>query len=148
MKFKIFLNLDTKIKVKCRNGFFENENLLEEYISQNPDRITDEQIQILQAFKKKIKGKFIILKCLTHHAILLNIDNNQFYTVKALGEPFTNFFDYLPVLVEAAIIPFKGKIVYDGFMFQQSLIGPGIKRNLLEDYKEAKREKKIITAIV
>ena len=48
---------------------------------------------------------------------------------------------YLPVLTQTMLIPFKGVIVYDGLMTSYNIsFGPGIRRNLNEDFKEAKTQ--------
>lgn len=47
--------------------------------------------------------------------------------------------------VEAVLLPFKGKIIYDGlFQARNIFFGGGIKRNLKESYMKAKQNNRII----
>ncbi|HRH61226.1 MAG TPA: hypothetical protein PL045_11680, partial [Chitinophagaceae bacterium] len=99
-------------------------------------------------FTKKVRGEFIILKCLTHHAIFMDAANKNFYAVKALSDPFTLFFERFPVHVITTLIPFKNKIIYDGFFQAPGIYyGRNIAGELHEDYKTAKCNKAIITRL-
>ena len=142
---KKFLDLNLKIKFKCREAIFNNEDLIDEYIASNFDHLTDEQIKIVNGFKMKVKSNFVILKCLTNHAIFIDSNDNKFYAVKALTDPFDTFFHKFPVYTSTALIPFKDKIIYDGF-FQSSgiYIGPNLTKRMAEEFKIAKQNKKII----
>jgi Domain of unknown function (DUF6398) len=54
----------------------------------------------------------------------------------------------LPVLIEAVLLPFKGKIVYDGLMTGYRIsFGSGIRRLLNESFKAAKARHGIVTAL-
>ncbi|MHB0960757.1 MAG: hypothetical protein ACYC0X_32730 [Pirellulaceae bacterium] len=55
---------------------------------------------------------------------------------------------YLSRLVTAVLLPFKGKIIYDGLVSGYNItFGGGIKRSLHDDYKEAKEAFGIITSL-
>jgi hypothetical protein len=146
--FDKFVDLDLKIKAECGDKFIESDNLLDDYLSLNFDRLTTEQISILTGFKKKITGDFIIYKCLTNFAIFLNTKDNKFYAVKALGDSFDDFFDKFLVLIKTTILPYNGKIIYDGFIKSSGVyFGSGITSTMRDDYKEAKKNNQILTTI-
>lgn len=148
LSLKKFLNLDFQIKFKCRESVFGDENIIEEYIASNFDHLTTDQIKILAGFKKKIRSNFVIFKCLTNYAIFIDTKDNRFYAVKALGDPFDTFFDHFPVYISTTLIPFKGKIIYDGFIQSSGVYyGPNMTETMNEDYKKAKRIKKILTSL-
>lgn len=145
---KKFLNLDFQIKLKCREFLFEHENLIDEYIASNFDHLTTDQIKILAGFKKKIRSSFVIFKCLTNYAIFIDTKDNKFYAVKALGDSFDTFFDNFPVNISTTLIPFKDKIIYDGFIQSSGVYyGPNMTETMNEDYKKAKRNKEILTSL-
>ncbi len=146
--FKKFVDTDLKIKFKCRESLLADDNILDEYIASNFDHLTTEQINILVGFKKKIKSTFVILKCLTNYAIFIDTKDNKFYAVKALGDTFDNFFDNFPVNISTTLLPFKDKIIYDGFIQSSGIYyGRNMTETMNEDYKEAKRNKQILTKI-
>ena len=148
LSLKEFLNLDLQIKFKCRESLFEDENIIDEYIASNFDHLTTDQIKILAGFKKKIRSSFVIFKCLTNYAIFIDTTDNRFYAVKALGDSFDNFFDQFPVNISTTLIPFKDKIIYDGFIQSSGVYyGRNMTETMNEDYKKAKRNKEILTSL-
>lgn len=55
---------------------------------------------------------------------------------------------YLPLYTKAVLLPFKGKIIYDGLMQSYNMsFGGGIKRSLKETYMKAKQNERIITSL-
>ncbi len=102
----------------------------------------------MTGFKKSITSDFVIFKCLTNNAIFIDTKDNKFYAVKALGDSFDHFFDRFPVLVQTTLLPFKDKIVYDGFIRQTGIhFGSGMASTMKEDYKLAKKNILIQTTI-
>jgi len=143
-----FRNSGKDIMFQCRQKLINNISLLDEYLTHKSSLLSDDEMDILTGFYGKITSTFIILKCLTHHAVFIDTKDNKFYAVKALGEGFDALLDYFPIMCEATILPFKNKIIYDGFMQPYKItIGPNIRRSMHEDYQQAKREGKIISTL-
>lgn len=71
------------------------------------------------------------------------------YGVLALFDPFEVVIGpYLPRMVKTILLPFRGRIVYDGLITSYNLVlGVGIKRRLNESYKEAKERSAIVTSL-
>ena len=148
MDFKKFVGTDFTIKLKCRDFFLDNKTILDDYLTTNFDKLTTDQISILKGFKKTISSDFVIFKCLTNNAIFIDTEDNRFYAVKALGDSFDHFFDRFPVLVQTTILPFKDKIIYDGFIKSKGIhFGSGMKSTMNENYKAAKKKNNILTTI-
>lgn len=147
MEFKEFLETNISLKILCRNTFLNDKTILDEYFMEWKE-IPDEQVSILSGFKKAITGQFVLLKCLSKHAILQNIENGNFYAVKALGETFEELIPDYPVILDLTILPFKGQIIYDGFILGGNVkIGKNIKELLHEEYMKAKKKNQIITTL-
>lgn len=148
MDFNKFVDSDFSVKLKCRDYFLDNKEILDDYLTTNFGKLTTNDISILTGFKKTITSDFVIFKCLTNNAIFIDTKDNRFYSVKGLGNGFDHFFDRFPVLVQTTILPFKNHIIYDGFMKSQGIyFGSGIKSTMNEDYKLAKTKKQILTTI-
>jgi hypothetical protein len=146
--FNVFVDLNFSIKLKCRDFLLDNKKLLDEYITENFDHLTTEQISILSGFKETISSDFVILKCLTNNAVFIDTKDNKFYAVKALGDSFDQFFDRFPVLVKTTLLPFNNQIIYDGFIKPTGIyFGSGMTSNMKEDYKLAKKNNQILTSI-
>jgi hypothetical protein len=143
-----FVKLDLNTKFECREALLSNEKLLDDYLSLNFDRLTTDQIKTLTGFKKKIKSDFVIFKCLTNNAIFIDTRDNKFYAVKALGDPFDNFFGDFPVLVSTTLLPYNERIIYDGFIQSAGVYcGKEMTRTMNTDYQLAKKRKEILTTI-
>ena len=58
------------------------------------------------------------------------------YGVVALADPFEALLGpYLPRMIQAILLPFKGRIVHDRILNRYKItFGPGIRRNLGECY--------------
>jgi Domain of unknown function (DUF6398) len=71
------------------------------------------------------------------------------YGVLALSQPFEELVGpYLPVLTQTVLLPFKDMVVYDGLMSSYRIsFGPGIRRSLTENFKEAKARHGIVTSL-
>lgn len=147
--FRQFSKLDIQVKGECRKVLWENEYLIDEYIAYTGDDLTEAEIKILEGFKRKVSGDFVILKCLTNYAVFLNIESNGFYAVKALSDPFTHILPRFPAIVsEVVLLPFMGKIIYDGFFYPTEIYyGTNLKDAINAEYKEAKKNRAILEQI-
>jgi hypothetical protein len=146
LSFNEFIRKPMDAKYEARNHFITNLFLLDEYLREN-DNISNIDKEILNGFRKKLSGKYVILKQLKKYAILMDLESERFYAVYALSDPFESMLDGLPVLIETTLLPFEGKIIYDGFLIRQTYIGKNMELNMLNKYKEAKVNKLIIKTI-
>ena len=135
-------------KLKVRDAVYVNPGLMDEYISANPDQLNAEKLMIIKEWKGFIKGDFYIERHLKSHTIF--IGDTNVYGVLGLMEGFDQIFPkgYLPVYTKTVLLPFKGKIIYDGLMQNYNiLLGGGIKWDLNETYMRAKQNEKIICSL-
>lgn len=148
MEFEDFLKTNFQTKGLCRDAFLEDlKELLNEYIGDGTE-IPKEQLAILEGFQKNITGQFVLLKCLSKYAIFKNVNNGKFYAVKALSDSFDELIPDYPAIIELNLIPFKGQIIYDGFIKGGNIkIGKNIKKSLHEEYMQAKKNNEIITSL-
>jgi hypothetical protein len=147
--FKEFQDYDTDVKYECRNALLKNAEIIDEYIASNFDHLTAEQVEILNGYKFRKEGNFIIFKCLTKHAIFIDTSDNRYYCVKALSDPFDCMLDWFPAYLEkVTLLPYSGMIIYDGFFVPQPIhFGAGIRQDLNYGYQQAKKEKRIISTL-
>lgn len=140
-----YANLAQEDKSIVREKLFENHNLISEYILENPDGFDKDKLLIIEEWKKFIKGKFHIERYLKNYAIF--IGDEKAYAVVGLYEGFDEMIhkSYLPLYTEVILLPFKGKIIYDGLMQSYNVFfGSGIKRSLKESYMKSKQNNQII----
>ncbi len=141
-------NLDSAQRLKLGDALYGNPGLIEQFVKENPDGFNDEELRVIQSWSKFVAGDFYIERYLAKHAIF--IKNEEVYAVRALHDPFDVFVarEQLPAYTKTVLLPFKGKIVYDGLMQTYRIrFGSGIRGNLRETYLTAKQNGRIIESL-
>ena len=145
-----FSALSPEVRLKVRDAFLDETDLIELFLDANPFHLNDEELDIVALWRHQVAGKFFIFRHLKSHAVFLATEEPPTaYGVVALTDPFENLIGpYLPILTETVLLPFQGKIVYDGLLSSFSIsFGPGIRRGLNESYKAAKERLGIVTSL-
>jgi len=138
----------TEEKVQVRNALYENPAMIESFIKNNPEKFDTDKLDIISNWQNFIQGEFFIERFLKNYAIFIKDDD--VYAVSALYDSFDDFIPpaILPIYVKAVLLPFKGKIIYDGvFVPYNMLFGNGYKSDLKEVYMDAKLNNRIIKTI-
>jgi len=136
----------TQEKVKVRDALYKSKQLIDMFVEENPQEFSQDKLLIVSNWKGYVKGDFYIERFLKKQAIFVSNDN-QVYGVCGLHQGFDEMIDPadLPFLVHAVLLPFLGKIVYDGlFQAYHIQFGGGIRGNLKERYMIAKQNNRVI----
>lgn len=142
-------NIELKDKAKVRNALYEHPDLIDAFLTENPQGFSDDQLEIVAQWKKFIKGKFYIERMLKRYTIFIG-DNDAVYGVLGLQSDFDEIFysSQLPLLVEAVLLPFRDVIIYDGLLQGYNIFfGSGISGDLKETYLRAKQRGEIIESL-
>ncbi|MCB0650669.1 MAG: hypothetical protein KDC85_05285 [Saprospiraceae bacterium] len=142
-----FLGWSVEKKYPIREALYENLHLLDEFIHEFSKELSKEDIELIQQFKHFTKGTFVVVKLTSEHAIFM--DDQFAYEVLALSDPFEMFWgNNLPVMVEAVLLPFKDKIIYDGIISSYPiLIGPGMKESIMHDFNRIVAQNGVISQL-
>ena len=141
-----YAGLPAETRIRVRDVLWENPQLIGAYIAKNPDNLPAEYLEIIQGWERFIAGTFFIFRFLKKHTIF--IGGGQVYGVLALQDSLEDIVggQRPPIAVKAVLLPFKGRIIYDGLLSYYSVFfGGNIKRNLNEDYMTAKQNGRIVT---
>ncbi len=143
---KEFHQLDAEDKLKVRDKVFENSGLILEFVEENPFDFSAEELKIVENWQNFIKGEFVIYKQYKKYCVFLSTENpDEAYGVVGLFEPIEAVVPFLPAYTSALLLPFKDKIIYDGFLSTYSVhFGGGIKANLKDQYEHARAQNGII----
>ena len=128
-------------KAPVRNALWENLELIDAYFAENPDGLSAEELAIILKWKRFVRGNFQIFRFLKKYTIFIG-EKSQVYGVLGLYDSMEDMFwgRKPPIMVEAVLLPFKGKIVYDGMMGIYGVyFGGGIRSGLNEEYMTAKQ---------
>lgn len=145
-----FFDADNAEKAALRDFLFANLVHLENYVRENPNRLSDEQLDVVHKWKQGVKGTFFIERYLKKHAIFIQEDShgqNNVYAVLGISQPIEDIFPrpLLPRMVQTVLLPFKNKIISDALYTSQNIFfGGGVKSRLKSVYMEAKQNGEII----
>jgi hypothetical protein len=145
-----YVKLPQEEKFKVRTALYENIDLLDAYISENPAGLSPDELQIVANWKRFVVDDFYILKFLKRHAIFVSANRSDVFGVLGLYDALEDIFfgRRPPILVKAILLPFKGRIVYDGLLSSYSVyFGSGIRGSVNEAYQRAKQNDRIITTL-
>jgi hypothetical protein len=135
--------------ITLKNKLWGNVKIIDKYVD-SIKKIPKEQIQIVKEWKKKISGRFIIVKHLKNYSVFLDSENDLLYGVIGLNNPISDLIPdvMLPVMADAVLLPFNDVIIYDSVLYTLNVqFGPHIRKTFKEQYTEIKKEKGIIVSI-
>ncbi|MCA9069430.1 MAG: hypothetical protein KDA84_10925, partial [Planctomycetaceae bacterium] len=136
--------------LEVRDAFLEEMDLIESFVNDNPADLNEDEIEIVLSWHHAISGQFYIFRQLKNFMVFLSTNKPvRAYGVVAFTETFEEILGpSLPRLVDTVLLPFKGKIVYDGLLRGYNIhFGGGITRNLNDEYREAKERLGIVTSL-
>lgn len=128
---------------EVREALYERISLIDSFVAENPLGLSDDELNIVSGWKTYVKGTFYVVRYLKAHAIFLSGDTvAKAYGVRGLYSSFEEVIGpHLPVMVDAILLPFQSKIVYDGLVAPHSItFGSGIRRSLNRAYQKAKAQ--------
>jgi len=132
-----------------RNKLYDNPQLIDEYVEKNPDMLPGNELKIIESWHDFVRGDFVVIKYLKKYAIFLELgDTPKAYGVLALLSPFEEILGTPPAMVKVVLLPFKGKIIYDGIFQPYSIIfGKNYRKRINQAYQGAKFNSGIIESL-
>jgi hypothetical protein len=132
-----------------REKLYGKGNLIDSFLKENPLRFSQEELNIVAGWRNFVKGKFYVVRYLKSYAVFLTDGSPaKAYGVRCLYSSFEEVIrNALPALVDAILLPFQEKIIYDGLVVPYNIhFGPGIRHDINEAYQKAKAQLGIITS--
>jgi hypothetical protein len=144
-----YATLPMEDKALVRSALWESPELIDAFAAENPDGLAAEELEIIDKWKRFVGGAFQIFRYLKKHTIFIG-EGSKVYGVLGLYDSLEDMFMWRkpPIMVQAVLLPFKGKIIYDGLMSGYDIyFGSGIRSELNETYMAAKQNNRIITTL-
>lgn len=144
-----YAKLSQEEMAKVRNALLEDPGLIEAYVAENPDGLPAEELALVEKWKRRVSGVFYIIRFLRKHTVFLSEDG-KVYEVLALSDALEDMmFGYRPpIMVNAVLLPFKGKIIYDGILGLHNVtFGSGIRRRMDATYTTAKEKGLVVETL-
>lgn len=138
-------NLDPAEVKEVANKLWSEVEIIDRYIKENPE-LPAEHKEIIQSWKRRIQGKFIMERHLKKGTIFISMEDEQVYQVSGIISSWEEMFygAPMPLIVEATFIPFRDVIISDGLVIPYNImLGGGMKRMYKDVYMAAKKSGQI-----
>ncbi len=146
-----YARLDSEEKLEAREALWKDLTLVDDFVAENPASLSSDALEIVHSWKRRIAGVFYISRFLKRYTVFLAAEKKAgVYGVLGLYDSLEDVVpDWpLPIMVEAVLLPFKGRIIYDGLLISRSIMfGPGIRADLNEIYQRAKQQGAIVESL-
>jgi hypothetical protein len=136
--------------MELRDKLFKTPQLIDSFIEVNPMNFSPDELEIIKSWKNFIKEKLLIFRYLKNYTIFLDInDPPKAYGVLALNSYFEEMLgSNLPIMVEAVLLPFKNRIIYDSILPSYPIsFGGDMRSDFNGTYQEAKFRYGIIRSL-
>jgi hypothetical protein len=145
-----YLAVPGELRLKVRNALHAHRELIDGFVHENPANLAPDELAIVSDWKNAVVGNFFIFRYLKQYTVFLDDRSPPMaYGVVAVADPIQELLSQdLPILTQAVLLPFKGKIIYDGLLSSYRVFfGPGVRKRLNETYRRAKEIDGIITSL-
>ena len=147
-----FMALPGELRLECRRLLYAHPEHFDEFLEDGDLSASPDARQIVTGWRDhRVEGSFFVLRHLKKHSIFMASGSPpRAYGVLGLADPLEAFVPSPPAMVEAVLLPLRGRIIYDGFLLSSGptlLFGGGIRRMLENEYREAKAHAGVITAL-
>lgn len=135
---------------KIKDKLYKHPELIDSFVIENPLNLSSDELKIISSWKNFVKGKFLVFRYLKKYTIFLELEDPlKAYGVLALTSTFEEILGpYLPIMVEAVLLPFNNKIIYDGSLIAYRItFSSNIRRTFNDAYQKAKSRFGIITSL-
>jgi hypothetical protein len=136
--------------VDLRETLWKDPSLLQSFVEENPYALPQSDIDLVSSWQHRLEGKFFVLRHLKKYTVFLNsADPPHAYGVLGLVSPIEEIIGPdVPLMVNAVLLPFEDKIIYDGMIAPYSVyFGRGITDDLNMSLRDAKEREGIITSL-
>lgn len=148
---EMMMDIPAEEKIKLRDHFLKHPELIDAYLEENSSSMSPEDVETVEAWRKHfIKDRFHVVRHLKNYSVYLKWgENPKAYGVISPGLPIDRqIWPVLPVMIEAVLLPYKGRIINDGLTQTWNVyFGPGIRKGIEDDYRKARSLSGIITSL-
>ncbi len=149
-KSRGIVSLPQEDRLKVWQALVKKLSLIDAFVKENPYKLEPDELEIVSGWKELVSGEFYVLRFLKKYTIFLAAKEPAVaYGVVALTEPLEVVIEQpLPFYTKAILMPFKGRIVYDGLLAGYNvIIGGNMTRELNEIYQKTKKRDGVVTSL-
>ena len=138
-------SLDPAEVKKVANKLWSEVVIIDDYLKECVD-LPEEHKEIVQSWKRRVQGKFMMERHLKKGTIFISLDNEEVYQVSGIISSWEEMFygAPMPLIIGATFMPFRDVIISDGLVMPYNiLVGGGMKRMFKDAYMAAKKSGRI-----
>ena len=146
----VIVALPLEQRVKVRDALPKHLDLIDAFVEENPFKLNPEELGIVRSWHDLVAGEFYVLRHLKKYTVFLTAkEPTVAYGVVALSDPFEEVITQpLPFFGKTVLLPYQGRIIYDGLLSGYNfIIGSNIRRGLNDAYNDAKNHHGIVTSL-
>jgi hypothetical protein len=139
-----------EVAVKLRNALWQNDRVREAFIDENPAQLTKDDLALVAGWQHRVAGNFFIFRHLKKYSVFIDTETPPHgYGVTGITDSIVDMVGpYLPVYVEAVLIPFEDRIIYDSLLAPYNMyFGSGYRSSLKDAYRDIQERDGIITTL-
>lgn len=139
-----------KVAIPVRDALWEDDALREAFITENPAGLSQNDLALVESWKHRVEDNFFIFRHLKKYTVFIDGSSPaNAYGVQGITAPLEEIIGpYLPIYVEAVLIPFEDRIIYDSLLSSYPIhFGGGYRRSLKETYRDIQERGGIITKL-
>jgi hypothetical protein len=141
----------TEQRAQVRDAVVERPECIDSLAAQNPFGFPAEELELLRSWKHMVSGSFFVLRHLRKYTVFFGgPEPLRAYGVLGLGKELEDVLPPmpLPLMTSGVLLPFRGRIVYDGLLSVQNIrFGAGSRRNLQQECRESEALHGIVTSL-
>lgn len=148
MKEPVFKDIPPADVKSLYETLLSHTELIDSFVDENPFSFTQEELEIVKSWNNLVKGKFLIMAYLRDYTAFMSVPNKQkVYGVISLKDKIRDVIPpSLPHYVETILLPFRGKIIYCGYIYGYDVrIDENLKQSLMREYHKVRRKFGVIT---
>jgi hypothetical protein len=127
-----------ELATQIRDVVWAEDALREQFLVEGAADLGAAERDLIASWRHRVRDKFVIIQHLQKHSIFMG---KAVYGVRGIYTPLEAMFPYVPIFVEAVLIPFRDVIISDGLLQSypvQISFGAGARRAFKEQYSAAR----------
>ena len=128
--------LEPALALPIRKVIWAEDGLREQFLVEGAAELPQAERDLIASWADRVSGSFVILRHLQNHTIFMG---KQVYGVVGIYSPLAEMFPYVPMFVEAVLLPFRDVIITDGLIQSPGMqlsFGGGARRMFDAEYSE------------
>ncbi len=150
LKEPMFKDMSPLNIISLYNNLISHIELIDSFVSENTFNFTQEELEIIKSWKNYIQSKFLIMAYLRDYTVFMTVSSEQkVYGVLGLYDKIRDVIPpFMPQYVDTILLPFRGKIVYSGYIYSYNVqIDENLRRDIQEEYQKARKKFGVITSL-